>query len=140
LCNWAIKVELPPKEFKLYRQQDPRDDIELPTGCQSLPFKDCTLDFVYSSHLIEDFLDWTPILEEWKRVVKPGGHMVLLLPDKERWIEALKRGQPPNCAHKHEGRPGELSGYFPGWEIIRDSLTEQWPNDYSILFIARKNK
>src|SRR6266404_1333013 len=32
--------------------------------------------------------DALPILREWARVLRPGGKLVLLLPDKERWAKA----------------------------------------------------
>lgn len=105
-------------------------------------FQDKSLDYVYSSHLIEDFLDWTPVLKEWCRVIKTGGYLVLLLPEKGRWHMALKRGQPPNLAHKHEGEIGELSLYIkeiPTFEVIEDRFTTpEDPTDYSILFVARR--
>jgi SAM-dependent methyltransferase len=137
---WAMQVDLPRDEFRKYCGSDIPDTIQLPIGCEHLPFKDRTLDFVYSSHLLEDFMDWKPLLVEWSRVLKPHGHLVILIPDRDRWAEAVRRGQPPNCAHKHEGYPGELSEYASELNllVIRDSLTDLSPNDYSILFIGRK--
>lgn len=107
-----------------------------------LPFKDATMDFVYSSHLLEDYHDWWAPLREWVRVLKPGGHLVILIPDRERWHAALMRGQPPNCAHRHEGTVGELTTYCGGLglEVIMDRYAiPEDPKDYSIVFIARKN-
>src|SRR4051812_48311599 len=36
-------------------------------------FKDDALDYVFSSHLLEDFLDTESVLREWIRVLKRGG-------------------------------------------------------------------
>lgn len=111
-------------------------------GIDLVWFRDKCLDYVYSSHLIEDFLDWAPILREWCRVIRPGGFLVLLLPDKGRWHLALKRGQPPNLSHKHEGEVGELTLYLkdiPHFEVIEDRFTSPDDiDDYSILFVARR--
>lgn len=106
----------------------------------NLPFKDHTLDYVASSHLIEDFLDWAPLLREWIRVLKQGGKLVICLPDKERWNDAIVRGQPPNCAHKHESHVGELSGYTSALGIrpLVDAFTDTPPGDYNILFVGEK--
>lgn len=106
-----------------------------------LPFKDGTLGWVHSSHLIEDFADWWPALTEWTRVLQPGGHLVILLPDRERWAAALARGQPPNLAHKHEGSVGELTTYCEklGLVPIMDGYAApDDPNEYTLIFIARK--
>jgi predicted SAM-dependent methyltransferase len=46
-------------------------------------FTNESLDFVYSSHLLEDFEDTKKVLQEWCRVLKQGGHLVLLLPDQK---------------------------------------------------------
>ena len=43
-------------------------------------FKDNVFDYVYSSHLIEDFLTTEPIIKEWLRVLKVGGNLCLLFP------------------------------------------------------------
>lgn len=105
-------------------------------------FRDGVLDYVYSSHLLEDFADWLPVLKEWARVIRPGGYLVILIPDKARWQAALNRGQPPNLAHKHEGQAGELSLAVQAlggrWHIILDALAEPEGTDYTILFVAQK--
>jgi len=107
----------------------------------NLPFKDGTLGWVYASHLLEDFADWWPALTEWTRVLESGGHLVILIPDRERWSAALARGQPPNLAHKHEGHVGELSTYCEklGLEPVIDNYAApDDPNEYTLIFVARK--
>lgn len=139
---WAIQFDLPPQEFAFYNDNHlPRGPIQLTGWAQDLPFESNSLDFVFSSHLLEDFLDWDPILTEWTRVLKPGGNLIILVPDKELWAAALAKGQPPNCAHKHESYPGELSTYAAklGLSVIKDELTALFPGDYTILFVGRKN-
>jgi SAM-dependent methyltransferase len=137
---WAISLDLPPEEYARYTSGlAAENSIQWRGDASSLPFKDGVCDFVYSSHVLEDFLDWAPYLQEWTRVLKPGGHLIILIPDKHLWNEAVRRGQPPNCAHKHEGRPGELTEMLSDrYKIIRDSLTNKFESDYSILFVGRK--
>jgi len=106
-----------------------------------LPFDTGSLDFVYSSHLLEDFLDWAPVLKEWVRVLKPGGKLIVMVPDRQLWNHAVRDlGQPPNCSHQHESREGELSEYAPmlGLDVVEDRLTKEYENDYNILFVAIK--
>jgi SAM-dependent methyltransferase len=142
IVPWAISMDLPRKEFETYHSgHDPRHAIHYGGDAKNLPFKDHTLDFLYSSHLLEDFLDWDPVLAEWARVLKPGGFIIILVPDKDLWKAALDRGQPPNCAHTHESRQGELSEHFRRLGIVEpviDSLTNQFNGDYTVMFVGRK--
>ena len=46
-------------------------------------FKDGELDFIVSSHTLEHLPDTKKVLTEWKRVLKPGGIMVIVVPDGE---------------------------------------------------------
>lgn len=141
VVRWAWQLDLPKAEFDHYNSNHPPSGpIQLRGHADKLPVEDASLDFCYSSHLLEDFVDWNPILAEWVRVLKPGGFLVILIPDKELWNRAIKNGQPPNCAHKHEGRVGELSNYGRnlGLEILKDELTNLSAEDYSILFVGRK--
>ena len=144
---WAIQIELSPEDYAFYNSNHPpRSDIQWKDSkaIWDLPFKDETLDFIYSSHLIEDYLreSWLKLFREWTRVLKPGGHMVILVPEVERWNYAItKLGQCPNCAHKYpEPHVGEVSEYASrfGMKTIRDSLTAQYPYDYSILHVSQK--
>ncbi len=108
-------------------------------GTKDLPFKDNVLDYVYSSHLIEDYIDWIPILNEWNRVIKPGGYIVIMVPDKEKFRERVKNGQADNLNHKHESYVGELTKYynfhFSNFTVLVDEITDS----YNILFVAKKN-
>ncbi len=138
---WAWSLDLPPNRFAYYNSNhEPHGPIQLRGDAWNLPVETGTLDFVYSSHLLEDFPDWEPPLREWVRVLKPGGYLIVIIPDRELWVAACAAGQPPNDAHRHEGKVGELSTYAErlGVSVIKDELTNQFPGDYSILFVARK--
>lgn len=137
----AIQVELPEPEFAKYNSGNkPQVEPQWRGSAFDLPFKYESVDTVFSSHLLEDFQEWEPILSEWIRVLKPGGHLVILIPDKELWNAALRRGQPPNCAHRREGYVGELTNACRGLGVVTviDALTNQSPSDYSILYVGKK--
>lgn len=92
-----------------------------------------------SSHVLEDFADWHPVLAEWSRVVRPGGFILISIPDHHRFREAVANGQGDNLGHKHEGFVGEISSYLePHYHVIRDDFVTADPHEYSILFIGRK--
>jgi ubiquinone/menaquinone biosynthesis C-methylase UbiE len=76
--------------------------VQLGGDARSLPwFNDNALDYVYSSHCLEDFLETKEILLEWSRVLKKGGKLVLLLPNQQRYEKHCKKfGEPSNPAHK----------------------------------------
>lgn len=66
-------------------------------------FSSNALDWLYSSHVLEDFENTAAVLNEWIRVVKPGGHIVLYLPDEQTYREhCRKQGKPPNEHHIHD--------------------------------------
>lgn len=65
-------------------------------------FRDESLDFVFSSHLLEDFEDTRGVLREWLRVLKPGGRLVIYCPDEQVYREHCRRtGWHYNVHHKH---------------------------------------
>jgi len=48
----------------------------------SLPFRDNSLDYVASSHVIEHVADPIAALAEWYRVLRPGGLIYMVVPDR----------------------------------------------------------
>jgi SAM-dependent methyltransferase len=136
---WAIQVELPAEQYKIYNVTRPVvESIQWRGSALDLPFKDHTLDFVHSSHLLEDFADWGPPLREWDRVLKPGGHMIIAVPDHQRFRAAVARGQGDNLSHKHESHVGELTKYLRTYEVLHDAFVTDHPHEYSILYVGRK--
>lgn len=66
-------------------------------------FQDDCLDFVYSSHALEDFLNTKGVLKEWLRVLKPGGRLVLFLPDQAAYAaHCAAHSLSANKAHVHQ--------------------------------------
>ena len=65
-------------------------------------FRDGVLDYIYSSHLLEDFPDTETVLREWLRVLKPGGNLIIFCPDEQIYRAHCQRtGQMYNENHKH---------------------------------------
>jgi len=66
-------------------------------------FNNNCLDYVYSSHVLEDFDDTRAAIDEWLRVLKPGGRLVLYLPDEQLYQKHCRRqGKIPSTHHVHE--------------------------------------
>jgi predicted SAM-dependent methyltransferase len=60
-----------------------------------LPLEDGTLDYAVSIHALPmiAYPDLVPVLQELRRVLKPGGVLRLGLPDADRAIDAYMRGR-----------------------------------------------
>lgn len=141
---WAWQLDLPVAEFSHYNSgHEPRGPIQLrANGIHHLAAEPGTLDFVYSSHLLEDNLeeDWDRILKLWSLMLKPGGYLIILVPERHLWANALKRGQSPNCSHKYEPLVGDMSRHAKaiGLEVIEERLTALDHQDYTIMGVFRK--
>jgi SAM-dependent methyltransferase len=58
-----------------------------------LPFPDESQDAVYSSHVLEHIPDWETALQEWFRVLKIGGYMIIVVP---HWLLYEKKKDLPS--------------------------------------------
>lgn len=136
---WAIQLDLPIAKYLDYNPDRPDTAIHWRGYATDLPFKDGTLDWLHSSHVLEDFTDWKPVLDEWDRVLRTGGFMLIAVPDHKRFRAAVARGQGDNLGHRHESHVGELSHYLRDrYHVFLDQFVSDNPDEYSILFIGRK--
>jgi SAM-dependent methyltransferase len=55
-----------------------------------LPFRDSSLDYVASSHLLEHLPDPAGAIVEWYRAVKPGGVIYMVLPDRRLTFDSRR--------------------------------------------------
>jgi len=96
-------------------------------------FKDGELDYVVSRHNLEHYVDPIKTLLEWKRVLKPGGILGIVLPDESK-INTLAL----DPTHKSSFTPSSirrLLDIIGGFEIIKiEPVIENW----SFVVIARK--
>jgi SAM-dependent methyltransferase len=61
------------------RQWDLKDgDAQVMAGVE-----DATFDWVYSSHCLEHMVDPRVALANWWRILKPGGHLIVMVPDED---------------------------------------------------------
>lgn len=71
----------------------------------NLPFKDNSLDYVISSHVLEHFFDPIQTIKEWLRVVHPGGYVFFIVPHKERTYDKQRPvTSVQELKDRHEGR------------------------------------
>lgn len=50
---------------------------------------DASFDFVHSSHCLEHMRDPSEALHHWLRVLKPGGHLVAIVPDEDLYEQGV---------------------------------------------------
>ena len=102
-------------------------------------FADECLDYIFSSHLLEHLPEPQLALEEWFRVLKKGGYLVLYLPLKDCYPNVGEPGA--NRDHKHNLDPKNILD-----RLHRQSLSFQVvlieerkeENEYSFDFVVRK--
>lgn len=73
-----------------------------------LPWADGSLDYVYSSHVLEHIADFVAVLQDWRRVLKVGGHLVIVVPSADLYE---KKPVPPsiwNADHRRFYTPATL--------------------------------
>jgi ubiquinone/menaquinone biosynthesis C-methylase UbiE len=136
ITDHAIRIDLPQPYTNVGTAP-----VQLGGDCTNLKwFRDGVLDFVYSSHLLEDFPDVKSVLEEWLRVLKPGGHLVVFCPNEQRFRAHCRRtGQPLNPEHKHEDFSLEKVKAFLGELGQQDIIYELDETDiYSWDLVCRK--
>jgi SAM-dependent methyltransferase len=61
---------------------------------------DATFDFVHSSHCLEHLVDPREGLANWLRVLRPGGHLVVMVPDEDLYEQGVFPST-FNRDHKH---------------------------------------
>jgi len=99
----------------------PHADVDLIWNCvheggrYPYPFRDNRFDFIFASHVLEDFApdEIQFVFDEWLRMVKVGGYLIILVPDIEggRYpgIDEVFTAESPEVI-SGERRIGELCG------------------------------
>jgi ubiquinone/menaquinone biosynthesis C-methylase UbiE len=108
-------------------------------------FRNVSFNYVYSSHLLEDFEDTEAVLREWTRVLKPKGYLVLLLPNEQRFRQYCKRtGMTYNEEHKHpDFSLGKVKKILVQLDLLiieeyEQLVYEPEESDYNFAIVAQK--
>ena len=94
--------------------------------CLALPFGDDEFDCVVSFETLEHLEDHEGLLTEFRRVLKPGGFLLVSTPDKAVYTDQM---QTANEFHVRELYRNEfeelLSSHFPAWRLWGQKLLFQ---------------
>lgn len=97
-----------------------------------------SMDFVFSSHLLEHIQDHKKALLEWWRLIKPNGYLCLYLPHKDHYPNVGQKGANPD--HKHDFLPQDIIdvmkevGY---WDLVENQERSEG-TEYSFFQVYKK--
>lgn len=102
-----------------------------------LPFEDGTVDTVYASHTLEHIPNPVEAIQEWFRVLKVGGHLVLAVPHQFLYEKKAVLPSRWNEDHKRFYTPAKLlleveSALEPNAYRVRRLLDDDEDYDYGI--------
>jgi len=101
-------------------------------------FANDIFDFVFSSHYLEHVKDLPSQLQEWWRVLRPGGNLVLYLPHADLYPRVGHEGANPD--HKHDLTPEivlEVMGESGSFEILHNEIHAE-DAEYSFDLVLKK--
>lgn len=114
-CDWD-------QEAMLYMsKQCPHIDW-LVSGVERLPFKNEAFDVLHVGEVIEHVIDPQAALQEWRRVIRPRGHIVVTTPNRKHRMARLTGVEAPeNLEHLREYTVGELKEALAraGFRVVR---------------------
>lgn len=115
----------------------PRKPHVLKADVLALPQADDSVDGIATSHLLEHLPDTGAALREWRRVLKPGGELLVCVPDADHeaeWMryhleEAHKRGDAPEHRHHADLTQASLEAALRGAgfaDVRAEDVLERW--------------
>jgi ubiquinone/menaquinone biosynthesis C-methylase UbiE len=91
--------------------------------CSSMPFEDQDFDCIVSFETLEHLQDHQALLREFRRVLKPGGFLVISSPDKAIYTDRMGNDNPFHVKELYQPEfELLLGGYFPVIHWLGQSL------------------
>ena len=86
---------------------------------------DATFDFVHSSHCLEHVYDPAVALKNWVRICKPGGHVLILVPDEDLYEQGVWPSL-YNSDHKWTFTIGKQTSWSPCSVNVVELVRQVW--------------
>ena len=113
-----------------FEQQGLRGDFELANG-EALPFPDASFDLVYAHGVVQYTAEPQRLVDECRRVLKPGGEAIVQVYNRMSWLNALSKLM--KVSLEHEDAPvlvkyniGEFRGLLSDFREVR-IVPERFP-------------
>lgn len=100
----VMKVNCDGIDFEQPYTKTGKDKVDIACDVihNEIPVPDNTYDYVYTSHLIEDFVNTDDALRKFIRILKSGGNLILVFPDQPKYEVYCKQiGIAMNPYHVH---------------------------------------
>jgi SAM-dependent methyltransferase len=134
------------------KHPDAADGMRQPhivADASAIPLPDASQDYVFSSHVLEHLPDTIRTLNEWLRLLKPGGVLFILLPHGDRTFDRHREkttiehhlgdferlGDQPDHSHDEEARAGwsKLEDFGTVEASHREAFgTDMWDFDHRL--------
>lgn len=82
-----------------------------------------SLDYVFNSHTLEHISDYKSTIKEWFRVLKPGGHLIIIVP--HQFLYEKKATLPSNFNEDHKR-------FYTASSLLKEVEDSLEPNTYRI--------
>lgn len=86
---------------------------------------DDSFDFVHSSHCLEHLVDPAVALKHWVRICKPGGHLLIMVPDEDLYEQGVWPST-FNTDHKWTFTIGKAKSWSPRSINVTCLLQQVW--------------
>lgn len=125
------------KDVTLFGQSPSEADLKCSADDMSI-IASQSMDYVFSSHMLEHFDDFEKPLKEMWRVVKQGGYLLLYLPHRDFYPNIGKEGANPD--HKHDFTPQDIIAAMKklgGWDCVEKQDRNEG-DEYSFFLVFKK--
>lgn len=115
-------------------------DVKVQSAEKMDIFASHSMDFVFSSHLLEHMEDPEKTLKEWWRVIKTKGYLVLYLPHEDLYPKVGEEGANPD--HKHDLNEQKIIQWMKrlGFWDLQVCETRNEDDEYSFLMVFQKRE